>query len=115
MKRAAIRVTLHLSLILLLTAYSCSNEYRHAQLKQEFAESEFNGVVTAIARDKPNHNALKIFYGTNDELDVTWFSNQYELIGMIKVGDFLVKEKGKDYLTVQSDSGIRKITVTFIR
>jgi len=115
MKKIQTHLILYSSFLLLIVGSSCSNEYRYEQLNKDFNASEFNGRVTAVAQDRADHNAWKIFYGTSNELDLTWFDNREELITEIKPGDFLIKEKGRKYIIVQSDESDKKIYARFIR
>ena len=90
-------------------------EMRYKDLKNEFRESSFNGVVTAVKKNKRDHNRWKIYYGNNQQLDLTWFENIEELINNINVGDSIVKNKGNEVIKVYSNNSIHEISVKILR
>lgn len=90
-------------------------QMRYEDLKIEFQESSFSGVVTAVKQSKGDHNSWKIYYGENRQLDLTWFENVDELVNEINVGDSILKIKGQDKIKVYSNDKMDEITIEIVR
>lgn len=88
---------------------------RFLELTHSFKESSFEGVVTGVFRDKKDHNSMKIFYGQQEELDLTWFLNSNQLIQQIHRGDTISKCKNTDKIVVHSNGKVQVIKVDIIR
>lgn len=90
-------------------------QMRYEDLKIEFRESSFSGVVTAVKQSKRDHNRWKIYYGENRQLDLTWFENTDELIKTINIGDSILKIKGQDEIKVYSNDKVDEIKIEILR
>ncbi|MNJ90825.1 hypothetical protein D3C87_84650 [compost metagenome] len=89
-------------LIIIIIESPWAKQKRFNDLTSDFRASEFSGVVTRIARDKSDHNNLKIYFGRNQNLDLTWFENRAELVDRIHIGDSISKRKHNKTIRVFS-------------
>lgn len=88
---------------------------RFSELTHEFNESSFEGVVSGIHNDKDDHNSLKVYYGQNEELDLTWFVNKYQLIQRIHEGDTIIKRRNSDEIVIHSKGKEDIINIRIIK